>query len=86
MSVMAHRKNVEISSASGQMTRMTIAAAVMAIIRILRKAIVGTAKFFFRVMRTVAEARLHRTQIEVELYCNRYKHSSKNDDDLPIVR
>jgi hypothetical protein len=28
----------------------------------------------------------HRALIEAELYRNRYKHSSKNDDDLPIVR
>jgi hypothetical protein len=33
-----------------------------------------------------AEARLQRAAIEAELYLNRYKHSSKNDDDLPIVR
>ena len=24
--------------------------------------------------------------IEAELYLNRYKHTSKNDDDLPVVR
>jgi hypothetical protein len=83
MSVMAHRKNAEIPAPAG---RAAIAAPVVAIISILRKAIAGTAKFFVRTMRTVAEARLHRAQIEVELYLNRYKHSSKNDDDLPIVR
>jgi hypothetical protein len=32
-----------------------------------------------------AEQRTHRTLIEAELYLNRYAHSSKNDDDLPIV-
>ena len=25
-------------------------------------------------------------KIEAELYLNRYRHSSKNDDDLPVVR
>ena len=34
----------------------------------------------------VSEARLHKAETEAALYRNRYKHSSKNDDDLPIVR
>jgi len=34
----------------------------------------------------IAEARTQRAKIEVELYRNRYRHSSKNDDDLPVVR
>jgi hypothetical protein len=34
----------------------------------------------------LAEQRMHRALIEAELYRNRYTHSSKNDDDLPIVR
>ena len=29
---------------------------------------------------------MQKALIEAELYRNRYKHSSKNDDDLPIVR
>jgi hypothetical protein len=33
-----------------------------------------------------AQQRMHRALIEAELYRNRYTHSSKNDDDLPIVR
>jgi hypothetical protein len=33
-----------------------------------------------------ADARMQRAMIELEFYRNRYKHSSKNDDDLPIVR
>jgi hypothetical protein len=32
------------------------------------------------------EARMHRAMIEAELYLKRYKHSSKNDDDLPVLR
>lgn len=39
-----------------------------------------------RFMEMLAEARLHRAAIEAELYLGRYKHASKNDDDLPIVR
>ena len=34
----------------------------------------------------IAEARVQKAIIEAELYRNRYLHSSKNDDDLPIVR
>ena len=33
-----------------------------------------------------AEARIHRARLEAELYLNRYRLRSKNDDDLPIVR
>jgi len=35
---------------------------------------------------TIAEARMQRAMIEAEMYLNRYKHSSKNDDDLPVLR
>jgi hypothetical protein len=34
----------------------------------------------------IAEARMHRAMIEAELYLKRYKHSSKNDDDLPVLK
>jgi hypothetical protein len=34
----------------------------------------------------IAEARMQRAMIEAQLYLNRYKHTSKNDDDLPVVR
>ena len=37
-------------------------------------------------MEIVSEAQMQKALIETELYRNRYKHSSKNDDDLPIVR
>jgi len=32
------------------------------------------------------EARETRIKLEAELYRNRYRWSSKNDDDLPLVR
>ena len=34
----------------------------------------------------IVEVRENRRKIEAELFRNRYHHSSKNDDDLPIVR
>jgi hypothetical protein len=39
-----------------------------------------------RFSRVLAEKRMHRAAIERELFRSRYKHASKNDDDLPIVR
>ena len=35
---------------------------------------------------TMAEARESRRKLEAELFRNGYHISSKNDDDLPIVR
>ena len=34
----------------------------------------------------IAEARVQKGMIEAELYLNRYKHTSKNGDDLPVLR
>ena len=34
----------------------------------------------------VLEARAQRAMIEAQLYLNRCKHTSKNDDDLPVLR
>jgi hypothetical protein len=36
--------------------------------------------------RSVAQARAHRARVEAELFHGRYHLSSKNDDDLPLVR
>jgi hypothetical protein len=44
------------------------------------------ARLIAQAAQAIAEARQHEAAIEAELYRNRYKHSSKNDDDLPIVR
>jgi pyrimidine operon attenuation protein/uracil phosphoribosyltransferase len=79
MSILAHRKNAEISTTAGHVDRV-------AVVRFLRKAIVAGARFFARTMQAVSEARLQQAKIEIELYRNRYKHASKNDDDLPVVR
>jgi len=39
-----------------------------------------------RIFRAYVEQRLHRAAIETELYRGRYRHASKNDDDLPVIR
>ena len=86
MSVIAHRKNVEISTAAGQANRAAIASLVPAIVSFLRMAIGSGTRLLLHIVAVIAEARMQRAAIEAELYLNRYKHSSKNDDDLPIVR
>ena len=52
----------------------------------LRSALAAFGRYLVRVFDAIAEARVHRAMIEAELYRKRYLHSSKNDDDLPIVR
>jgi len=66
--------------------RASIVAGVAAIGRFIRTAIVSTGKHIWRALDVMTEARLQRALIEAELYRNRYKHSSKNDDDLPVVQ
>jgi hypothetical protein len=50
------------------------------------KTIVNARASGARLSHTFIEQRLHRAGIETELYRGRYQHSSKNDDDLPVVR
>jgi len=52
----------------------------------LRKAIGWIGRLLVSAYEAIAEARLQKTRIEAELYRDRYLHSSKNDDDLPVVR
>lgn len=86
MSVIAHRKNVEIPAAAGQAGRAAIASPMSAAVSFLRKTVRSGTRLLMDIVEVIAEARLQRAAIEAELYLNRYKHSSKNDDDLPIVR
>lgn len=51
----------------------------------LRKTAVKSARLLMRASNAFAEARIHRAMIEAELYRNRYRHASKNDDELPIA-
>ena len=52
----------------------------------LRDFLVSARRWFTRVFEAIAEARVHRAMIEAQLYLNRCKHASKNDDDLPVLR
>ena len=86
MSVLTHRKDVELPAATGQAGRAAIASSVPAIVRFLRTAIRSGARLLMHIAEVFAEARMQKAMIEAELYLNRYKHSSKNDDDLPVAR
>ena len=50
----------------------------------VRKAIAGGARLLKHASEIFAEARMQKALIETELYRSRYRHTSKNDDDLPI--
>jgi len=83
MSLTLHftKQNRELPAAS-RADRTPIAPAIF---RFARNALVTSAKLIVLAAEAFAEARMHRAMIEAELYRNRYTHSSKNDDDLPIV-
>jgi hypothetical protein len=68
---------------SGQARRTFV---IPTIVSPIGKAVAGAAKLLAHAVEAVAEARMQRAAIEAELYRNRYKHSSKNDDDLPVIR
>jgi hypothetical protein len=79
-STAAHR------AASDRRDQAPVTAAMSTIMRPVRQTIVKIGRLLLHAAQAVAEARRQRALIEVELYLNRYKHASKNDDDLPIVR
>lgn len=74
MSVLAHGK---IASTDSRLSTF---------VGFIRKTIVAVAKWFMRTIEVMSEAQMQKALIEAELYRNRYKHTSKNDDDLPVVR
>ena len=87
MSLIAHRnlKAAKPRAATSQAEHVSVARFITAFVDVARKAIMQGARLFSHAAQAVSEARMHKAAIEVELYRNRYKHSSKNDDDLPIV-
>jgi hypothetical protein len=87
MSVIIHstRKNWALLAAESRAERGPTASFLPAIFAFLRRAAVKCAQLLLQVSDNYAEARLHQAMIEEELFRNRYNHSSKNDDDLPIA-
>ena len=51
-----------------------------------RRVVANSAHVARQTIDIIAEARLQRAALEIELYRNRYRLSSKNDDDLPVIR
>jgi len=87
MSLITHRnlKAAKPLAATGRAERVSVALAITAFVGAARKAIMQGARLFSHAAQAISEARMHKAAVEAELYLNRYKHSSKNDDDLPIA-
>ncbi len=54
--------------------------------RLMHRTVARGLALLARLREMVAEVRENRRKLEIELFRNRYHISSKNDDDLPIVR
>ena len=54
--------------------------------RLVSRTVATALDVLARLCDVMAEVRENRRKLETELFRNRYHHSSKNDDDLPIVR
>jgi hypothetical protein len=52
----------------------------------IARALAEAASLLSRLQRSVAQARADRARVEAELFHGRYHLSTKNDDDLPLVR
>ena len=86
---LATYRNSNKSKASGrarQMDRVQAGARTPTIASRLRKMFAAAGRLCVNILDAIAEARAQKAMIEAELYLNRYKHTSKNDDDLPVVR
>jgi hypothetical protein len=54
--------------------------------RLATRSVARALDLFAQLRETMAEVRENRRKLEAELFRNRYHISSKNDDDLPVVR
>ena len=54
--------------------------------RLVSRTVAKALDLLARLYDVVVEVRENRRKLETVLFRNRYHHSSKNDDDLPIVR
>ena len=50
------------------------------------RTLAGAGSLLSNLQERVAQARADRARVEAELFRGRYHLSSKNDDDLPLVR
>ena len=74
------------SAAPGRADHAPVNVSVSKLPGLARKAIASGSALLVHIAEAFAEARLHKALLEAELYRNRYMHTSKNDDDLPVVR
>ena len=74
------------SGRARQMDRVQAGAGTPTIASRLRKMFVAAGRLCVNIFDAIAEARVQKAMIEAELYQKRYLHSSKNDDDLPVIR
>jgi hypothetical protein len=74
------------SGRARQMDQVQAGAGTPTIASRLRKMFTTAGRLCVNVFDAIAEARAQKAMIEAELYLNRYKHTSKNDDDLPVIR
>jgi hypothetical protein len=81
-----NRNTAKHPAASGRTDRAPVSFSMSTIVNPVRQAIVSVGRLIIFLAQVHAEAQMQRAKLEVELYRNRYKHASKNDDDLPIVR
>ena len=79
------RKDLEFAATSVRGSHAPIMSAVSVTASFARRTAVKSVRLLIHAVEAVAEARMQRAAIEAELYLNRYRHSSKNDDDLPVV-
>jgi hypothetical protein len=54
--------------------------------RLATRTVASILSLIARLYETMLEVRESRRKLEAQLFRNRYHISSKNDDDLPIVR
>ena len=86
---LATYRNSNKSKASGRVRRIDrvqAGAGTPTIAGHLRKMFAAAGRLCVNVFDAIAEARVQKAMIEAELYQKRYLHSSKNDDDLPVIR
>jgi len=86
---LATYRNSNKSKTSGrarQMDQVQAGAGTPTIASRLHKMFAAAGCLCVNIFDAIAEARAQKAMIEAELYLNRYKHTSKNDDDLPVIR
>jgi hypothetical protein len=54
-------------------------------LHLAKRSVVRTVDLFTRLREAIVEARETQRRLEAELFRNRYRVSSKSDDDLPVV-